>query len=108
MIKMTNTIKISNYDLEDGCTIRGESLDLDSPYRGVGFEGNHYIVNINDLANHATIGRGGLEIPRAVFEVIDYNVQTMVSRAREVTDRTLVERIALEFHMKNREFSDEI
>ena len=96
---MQEEIIIKNYDRERGCVDTSET----SPYLGLDLDGKHYILNEDDYCAHSTEGRGGLTIPRTAFELVKYDAQTGTATAREVTDKSLVQRIAVEFHMQDRE-----
>ena len=96
---MPEEIIIENYDRESGLVEDSGT----SPYLGLDLDGKHYILNEDDYCAHSTEGRGGLTIPRTAFELVKYDAQTRTATAREITDKSLVQRIAVEFHMQHHE-----
>jgi len=92
-------ITIRNYDRENGLV----ETEGTSPFLGLDIGGKHYIIGKKDYCANSTRGRGDLVIPRTAYELIEYNERTRTAKAREVTERSLLEKIAVEFHMQGRE-----
>lgn len=95
---MPKIITIKNYNREQGY-VKGEGT---SPVIGFNIGSKHYIINEVDYCARSTTGRGNLVIPRTAYTLIKYNPKTRTARAREVTDRSLLEKIAVEFNMEGK------
>jgi hypothetical protein len=96
---MPNEITIRNYDRENGLV----ETDGTSPFLGLDINGKHYIIGEEDYCVNSTRGRGDLVIPKTVYELVAYNERTGTAKAKEVTERSLLEKIAVEFHMQDME-----
>ena len=99
-------IEIRDYDLTDGEGIVDTyspgvyPVCLGSPFSGFNIGEKHYIISEEDFLD-STIGKGGLIIPKTAYELVSYNEKTRLAVAREVTESSLLETIAVEFHMKD-------
>ncbi len=89
---------IRNYDLDRGRVATSES----SPYLGLNIGEKHFVISEKDYCELSTEGRGGLVIPKTAYELLNYDARTLTAKVREVTDRSLLEKIAVEFHMLGR------
>ena len=93
---MPSEITIRNYDREKGI-IQWEET---SPFLGVDLDGKHYILREEDILNAQTRGRSEVAVPRRAYQLISYDAKKGIAKAIEVTERSLLERIALEFHQE--------
>lgn len=91
---MPNKITIKDYDRATGL-VKAEAT---SPLQGYDVDGKHYIVRDNDFLGGSE-GREGLVIPNVVYELVSYDEQTGTAKARKVTERSLLEKIAVELHL---------
>ena len=90
-------ITIKNYDPELG-RVNEEKSD----YLGFDVEGKHYIFHIDDYVTYDPPKRGDLTVPKRAFELVSYDEKTCVAKAREITDSSLLEKIAIEFHLEGK------
>ena len=96
---MSKQITIRDYDL-DSCRVETHET---SPFLGLNIGEKHYIISEEDYCANSTEGRGGLVKPKTAYELISYNERTRLAKAKEVVDPSLLENIAVEFHMQGRE-----
>ena len=96
---MSKQITIRDYDLDAGRVDTPET----SPFLGLNIGEQHYIISEEDFCLNSTEGRGGLVKPKTAYELVSYNERTCLAKAREVVDPSLLETIAVEFHMLGRE-----
>jgi len=94
---MSKEITIRRYDRENG-RVRVEGT---SPFLGFDIKGEHYIIGEEDYLQSSSGARGNLVIPRTAYVLVSYDERTEIAKAREITDGSLLERIAIEFHMEN-------
>ena len=95
-------IEIKDYNPDSGETKEGEV------FWEIHFGSKHYLIDNNDYQD-PIIGRGSLRIPRRVLEFVRYDWETKTAKVKEIThtsEKSLVEKIALEDHMLMSELSD--
>ena len=105
-MEMKKYVEIKDYDLDtygsmmENCTFRG--INIGSAHYMINEDDILSVFNLNHNEERAIRGRGGLIIPRRVFKLEKYDWETKTVKAREITlasEKSLVGRIALEFHM---------
>ena len=65
-------------------------------YMGVNYGGGQYIIFKDDYV-YSNMVKEGVVVPHKAYELLRYDFETGFTHAREVSDRLLVERVAIEF-----------
>ena len=99
---MTNEIIIDDYDLE-----HGGQYGRESDYQGVDVDGKQYVFRVDDYVGGKKNQRG-LRVPRKAYQVVKYTKETATAKAREVTDPSLLEKIAFAWRIDTQEMIEEL
>jgi len=102
---MKNLI-IKEYDLEVKCCAQSSDIG----YRGVDFEGKHYLINIYELASgrifknrpgHPMGNDAHLKAPERIYELIGYDDESKEAKVKPITNKKLIEKVVIERELRD-------